>query len=285
MLMLMMLWLSACSDDERRGVLIEMPTERGLIWEFDIYEYYDDEEWKTGTIRVENFEVINFQQREDILRQRRAFRIDSLSTGPDSLRFISAYYDLSDTYETDKYFENFFRVFGGALSGRVLDTLTTAASQTGAQNFTRFQNDQPGWHLFSRFDSRSNRNFQILETRTYDLEFFLRDNHLEGTVDVRITGLYDSIEQIDTPWRDGIPTHKMRTLATFDFDLVKNGETQISPFREVMEMISWYHEEGGLIRRDRKPFEITIPTIPTRGPGIVDPGIRWDLTDVQGFDF
>lgn len=281
----LLILLASCSDDEIRGLDIDFPAEVGLSWTYDIIRYYGEEEEKIGTLVSENFQIMPFQQREDILRQRRSRRIDSLATRQDSVIFSSTYFDISEDKEIEAYLENFFRIFDTSLNISMLDTITTGAPQTGAENFTRFQNLQPGWNVFTRFDSRTSRSFEILDTERFDLDFYLRGNHLTGTVDVRVTGLFDGSGNISTPWRENIFAHRIRTTATFDFKLTKNGEQELTEFRENIVMISWYNPDGGLVKRDRLPFTITVPTIPSRGPAMIQRGERWILTDVQGLDF
>lgn len=277
--------LNSCSDEELRGLSIELPSETGVAWRYDIITYYDGEEEKIGRLLSENFQIQPFQQRTDILRQRRTRRIDSLRTTQDSLLFSSTYLDLSENLEVEAYLDNFFRIFDTALTGAILDTLTSGAQQTGQENFTRFRNYQPGWNLFTRFDSRTTRTYIILPTQRFDLDFRLRGRHLRGTVDVQVTGLYDGSENLNTPWRDNVFAHRIRTMATFDFNLVKDDNQEIATFRENLTMFTWYNPDGGIVKRDRLPFTITVPTIPTRGPAIIDRGERWILTNVEGIDF
>lgn len=281
---LLILLTAGCDNDDRRGLEVILPAEEDLIWEYKVYEIDRDRENHVGTLKAINFEITTHEFRPEVLRQRRELHYDSLihPTGPGPL-LTSVYLDQGrDPYEILQYARDFYRIFDTALTGRVLDSLIVREPDNPVH--LSLQDYEPGWLTLYRFDEGSNRNYDVHDPITLSLDFYLRDQHITGTVDIRTTGLFRRTERIDVPWKDEVLAHKVNIISFLDFDVMRDS-TEVPAFRETIKMKNWFSPDGGLIKRVREPVGISVPGIPSRGPAIFDPGERWELFNLEGMDF
>lgn len=282
--LLVIFFVAACGDEDRRGLEIDFPMGEDLVWEYDVYEIEREYETHIGTIRNINVGTTDHALRADVLQQRREFHFDSLDTpGGPGYVFTSAYYDEGDDHlEIVQHADDFYGIYDHTLTDRILDTLT--ANVSDGPDFQNFEDFEPGWITSYRFDERSNRNYEIHSPETIHLDFFVRDQHITGEVEIRTTGLYRRTERIDVPWRDGVLAHKVNVLTHMDFDVLRDS-TEVPDFHETIKMKNWFSPDGGLIKREREPVRISIPGIPSRWGSVFDPGERWELTNLEGIDF
>ncbi len=283
-ILLLCVLLAACGDDDRRGLEVDFPRDQDIVWEYDVYEIERQNERHIGTLRDENLEITDHAQRADVLRKRREFHFDSLDTpGSPGYIFTSAYYDDGDDhFEIVQRADDFYGIFDHTLTERVLDTLTTDDPE--GPEYQNFEDFEPGWITPYRFDEGSNRNYEVHGPETVYLDFYVRDRHITGEVEVRTTGLYRRTERIDVPWREGVLAHKVNMLTKMDFEVLKDS-TEVPDFQETIKMKNWFSPDGGLIKREREPVSISIPGIPSRWGSVFDPGERWELKSLEGIDF
>ena len=279
--------LSGCGDD-RTGINVSIPEDTEFAWNYRAQSYYQEDTTTIGSVTLENFETQDlFQARQNILRQRIIRRIDSLSNTSDSVSVTSTFLDLSNNFRIELFAEDYFDLFQTMLTRRAIDTLGNDSAN--GPDFQELLDFNPLWSSIAKFDETSNANFEVHRPFTLFLNFSARDFELIGSAEVLTTGFFSGFETINTPFRDSLSTIKIRNTTRFDMNLEKisqaNDTTSIPEFRVTLDMLTWYTRENGIVRKDRKPFALHIPSIPSRFPLVLDRGELWELTGVEGFDF
>lgn len=268
-------------NGEPEGLQTSIPVDSNINWTFDMYSYTDAETTAVGTVTLQNVETLSFEGNEGVLRQRRFRRLDSLSNTSDSVRTASTYYNLKDL-EYEIFAEDFYDVYDTMLPSFMLDTLM--AQEPDGPDFQFLYDYQPRWVTVARFDEHATSSYSIFDEQRFYVDFQYEEHHITGHMDIKATGLFWGFETISTPYRDSIQTYVIKNSTHFDFDLMKDS-TDIPDERETIDIFTWYHEDGGIVKRQRTPFSLKIPTIPSRYPVLYHPGELWVLRDIFGYDF
>jgi len=282
-----LLLFTAC-DDSRTGLDVEVPDDPDFTWNYSMRSYFNNDTTDIGTVTVENVETLSaFEGRVGILRQRVIRRVDSLQNSPDSAIARSFFLDQQSSFRISLFADNFFDLFQTMLTRSVLDTIVTDLAN--GPEFQEFIDFSPRWSPIAEFDENATSNFEVHRPVTVFFNFHIRDYELIGSADVETTGVFAGFETINTSVADSLETIKIRNTTTFDFNLQKispqNDTTDVRDFRISLDMETWYSQEFGVLRKDRKPFELFVPSIPSRFPSILDPGEIWELQAVEGFSF
>jgi len=278
---------AGCGDDTA-GINVTIPDDTEFAWNYRAKSYFQEDTTTIGTVTLENLETQDlFQARQNILRQRVIRRIDSLKNTSDSVSVTSTFLDLNNDFKIELFAEDYFDLFQTMLTQRIIDTL--ANDDPNGPDFQELIDFNPLWSSIAEFDETSSSDFQTHRPFTLFLNFSIRGFELIGTAEVQTTGVFLGFETIDTPFRDSLNTIKMRNTTRFDFNLDKisqqNDTTSIPEFRVSLDMFTWYTRENGIVQKDRKPFVLRVPSIPSRFPSVLDRGERWELTGVEGFNF
>ena len=278
---LAMLFLHGC-DDDKQGLEITFPNTQQTTWQYNLFELNLEDTTRVGEIYLVNVEKLSYEGRADILRQRKFRLLDSLQNSPDSVQVFSTYLDLNQKFQFDLFADDFYGMFETMLNERVMDTLT--AQNRDGDDYQEFFDFEPGWVPFAVFDQGSNVSYKVHRQERFFLDFYLRDHHITGHVDLFTSGLFTGFDRLNTPLGDSVFTYRFKQTSYMDFSLQRDSVT-IPPFRETLSMTTWLHPDAGIIKRTRSPFALNIPSIPSRGPAIFDPGEMWKLQNIEGFDF
>lgn len=276
--LLLFLPLISCSSEES-GIEIQIPEGQGTFWRYTIKEIGANESLtQTGVLDVFNNELGNFFNRSNVIEQRRVFRFDSLNnTARESIEVFN--YQQNDGFVLHFFAENVFEVFNNSFTFQSLDTIT--AGQRNPPPFSplqSFSDEEIGWVSAFEFSESAAASSEVMETKTYALDFVVRDTRFFGTVDVRAFSNFLDVERLSLPIKDDALAYKVQLIMTFDYTLKQGADSiDVQAFSNVLTLTDWYNEQFGLIRRRRSPFELFIPSIPSRFPLIGVSGEQWDL--------
>ena len=278
---LVILLLVGCGEEER-GIEIRYPEDSGISWQYDIYSFALGDTTRVGEMTVRNEAIIDDFNRSGIVEQRKYRRIDSLRSTRDSLTLHTSYLDLSSSLGISLFAEDFFDLFEDTFTRRVIDTL--ASDDPQGPDFQEFIDYEPLWSPIARFSESSVTSFQVHRPQTFYFDFELRGQQVSGSAEVVTEGLFWERDRINTPIRDSVETVVTRTATHLDFSLQRDS-VRVPEFRVTLEYFVWYHPVVGVVRRERRPFQMTVPGIPSRFPSVLDPGERWELTGLEGISF
>jgi hypothetical protein len=267
-----------CSDD-KEGLKVTYPQDTGIRWQYEILQFYEGDTTSLGTIDVHNAEVGQFQQRSDIMRTRLVRRLDSLAGTERDSTITETFYDFSNKFSFRMYAGSFYRIFDTMLSPTVLDTIE--AQDPAGDPYQYFFEYEPGWIKFTSFEQNAATPYEIHAPETFYIDFRRRETRISGSVEINSSGVFWGFDTIDLPMQDSVDTYVIKNTMYFDYDLQRD-TVAVQPFRETMDWWYWVHPTAGIVQRERSPFTLSVPGVPSRGALIHKPGERWELRDLKG---
>lgn len=270
-------FLISCSNEEKTSIPLSYPKEEGVKWTHTIYKYDSIDTLKIGSVTTTNLGLESFQKRAKVLNQKKEIRLDSLAN---TLRPVTVRYTFTQENDgvIDLFADSYFDIFDGLLTNVVLDTLSTGK---GDEEYQRFNFISPGWVKWFNFAQDPEIPIPVHPSYRVFLDFRNRAIHITGTVSTYSESRFDEFDVVKTEDGQLILTYKYLIRTYYDFDLKRDGET-IPTFRIASDFYQWIHESAGIIQRERKPFELFVPQVPSRYPLMYIPGEIWKLKSVTG---
>jgi hypothetical protein len=228
---------------------------------------------------VHTAEFGQHERQQDVYITRLVRRLDSLSGTERDSTIQRTYYYADGKYNLEMYAGSFYRIFDTMLGSTVLDSI--AAQDPAGEEYQYFYEYVPGWIKIASFQENAATPYNVHPQQTFYLNFRHRDTQISGSVDIESKGVFWGFDTINLPMQDSVDTYLIKNTMYFDYDL-KRDTVDIQPFRETMDWWYWVHPSKGIVQRDRKPFTLTIPGVPSRGPLIHVDGERWVLTGLKG---
>lgn len=269
--------LTSCSKVEETSIPLSFPTEEGVKWAHTIYKYNAIDTVKIGSVLTTNLGLESFQKRSKVLNQKREIRLDSLANTLRPVTVRSTFLQEKDG-GIELFADSYFDIFDGLLSNIVLDTLS---SGKGDEEYQRFNFISPGWVHWFVFAKDPDIPISVHPSYRVFLDFRNRAIHLTGTVSTYSESRFEDFDVVKTEDGESVLTYKYLIRTYYDFNLERDGEA-IPTFRIASDFFQWIHESAGIIQRERKPFELFVPQVPSRYPLMYIPGEIWKLKSVTG---
>lgn len=260
----------SCSED-KAGVPLDYPSEVDQLWEYDIFQIVDEDTSEIGEVITTNVGMERFEGRDNVINLDRIFRYDSLQGTNKQNINQSSFLHVSDG-NINIYAETYFEFFEGLLSANVLDSLSRNGD---GEEYQQFSFIEPEWMTLLNFGNDPETSSYNHTTYRVFLDFYYRTTHITGEVRFFTKNKFSQIDVIPYDTLNLI-TYKFNTITYFDYDLYRDS-IKIPTFRNTLEIDSWYHRSGGLIKRQRSEYELYVTQVPSRFPIVYIPEEYWML--------
>jgi len=289
-LSLLFIGLISCAPDPKT-LELDLPADRGMVWNYDVLEIQRGDTTFAGTIRSEIIETGTIEGLNNAVQFEYEMDFERYKFTERPVRFTASTYRQNGDY-IDIYTESYFDLIDRTLDDYGLDTMFVddndpfeiwdAANESNQYTFLTLNEMDLGWtHLFYR-GANPDVPEEIHQSYSFPIYFIYRQDTLSGSVSLKSNIRFDAFDFVELTDSTSILTNRMLLTTYFDFDLKRNGD-DLPPFRALMEFYNWMHPEQGVLKRERKPFGIFVPQLPSRYPIIEIPGQIWKLTSVEAF--
>lgn len=280
----------SCAPDPKK-LDLELPANRGMVWNYNVLEINRGDTTMAGTIRSEIIETGTIEGLNNAVQFEYEWELERYRFTDRPIRFTASTYRPNGDY-IDIYTESYFDLLDRTLDDYGLDTMFVddddpfevwdAANESGQYTFITLDEMDLGWtNLFYR-GANPDVPEDIHQSYAFPVFFIYRQDTLSGSVSLKSNIRFDAYDFVDLTDSTSVLTNRMLLTTYFDFDLKRNGD-DLPPFRALMEFYNWMHPEQGVLKRERKPFGIYVPQVPSRYPIIEIPGQIWKLTSVEAF--
>lgn len=273
--------LVACNQDEIATLPLSFPETTQSVWYYSVYDYTGIDSQKVGTAETRIFGKSRFQENDNVLELVRTVRIDSLSLTSVPLQTFTTRMLFKDGY-IHLYADSYFDLYDRLLNPLIIDSI--AAKEADGPDFQSFNFIVPGWVNWLNIEWDPEFNHTVFENQTVYIDFLYRNERIHGSAKLSMQSRFDSYDRVKVHDTLNVIAYRYLNKGFLDFSLKKD-TVDIPEFRTTINMYIWLHENGGLLKRDRKPVEIYIPQVPSRYPILFVPGQFWQVDSTEAVDF
>jgi len=275
------MFFTSCQDDEVSSLDLSFPESTSSAWYYSVYTYNNSDTTKIGTADTRIAGKSRYQGQENVIELVRRLRLDSLANTPTPETRTSSYFKFNEGY-INLHGDTYFDLYDRLLSPSIIDTI--AANGTG-EDFQSFRFVQPGWVKWLNIEWNPDFNSTVLEEKPkVFIDFLYRSERISGSVTLSMETKFDAYDRVLIKDTTTVVAYRYLNKGFLDFDL-KRDTVQLPGFRTTVSLYIWLHQNGGLLKRERKPIELYIPQIPSRYPIVYVPGEFWQVDSTKAVTF
>ncbi|NCQ12121.1 MAG: hypothetical protein GW809_08300 [Bacteroidetes bacterium] len=275
------MFFTSCQDEDVASLELSLPESTSSAWFYSIYTYNDSDTTKIGNADSRIAGKSRYQGKENVIELVRRVRLDSLANSPTPETRTSSFLQFSEGY-VHLFGDTYFDLYDQLLHPSIIDTI--AANGTG-EDFQSFQFFQPNWVKWLNIEWNPDYNLTVLEEnpKVY-IDFLYRSERINGFVTLSMETKFDAYDRVLIKDTTSVVAYRYLNKGFLDFNL-KRDTVQLPGFRTTISLYIWLHQNGGLLKRERKPVEIYIPQIPSRYPIVYVPGEYWQVDSTISVTF